>query len=49
VLKLPDVVQKMHGFGFELIGGTPDDFARLIHADIERWAPVIKRLGLKVD
>lgn len=49
VLKLPDVVQKMHGFGFELIGGTPDDFARLIHGDIERWAPVIKRLGLKVD
>ena len=49
VLKLPDVVQKMHGFGFELIGGTPDDFARLIHTDIERWAPVIKRLGLKVD
>jgi len=49
VLKLPDVVQKMHGFGFELIGGTPDDFAKLIHADVERWAPVIKRLGLKVD
>jgi tripartite-type tricarboxylate transporter receptor subunit TctC len=48
VLKMPDVVQKMHGFGFELIGGTPDDFARLIHGDVERWAPVIKRLGLKV-
>jgi tripartite-type tricarboxylate transporter receptor subunit TctC len=48
VLKMPDVVQKMHGFGFELIGGTPDDFAKLIHGDVERWAPVIKRLGLKV-
>jgi tripartite-type tricarboxylate transporter receptor subunit TctC len=49
VLKLPDVVQKMHGFGFELVGGTPEDFARLIRGDIDRWGPVIKRLGLKVD
>ncbi len=49
VLKEPDVRQKMQGFGFDLIGGTPEDFAALIHGEAERWAPVIKKVGLKVD
>jgi tripartite-type tricarboxylate transporter receptor subunit TctC len=49
ILKEPDVVQKMHGFGFDLIGGTPEDFGALVHGEAERWAPVIKKVGLKVD
>jgi tripartite-type tricarboxylate transporter receptor subunit TctC len=49
VLKEPDVVQKMHGFGFDLIGGTPEDFGALVHGEAARWAPVIKKVGLKVD
>ena len=49
VLKEPDVVQKMHGLGFDLIGGTPDDFGALIRGEASKWAPVIKRVGLKVD
>jgi tripartite-type tricarboxylate transporter receptor subunit TctC len=49
VLKEADVRQKMQGFGFDLIGGSPDDFAALIRGEAERWAPVIKKVGLKVD
>ena len=49
VLKEPDVQQKMHGFGFDLIGGTPEDFGALIAGEAARWAPVIKKVGLKVD
>ena len=49
VLKEPDVEQKMHGFGFDLIGGTPEDFGALIAGEAARWAPVIKKVGLKVD
>ena len=49
VLKDPDVEQKMHGFGFDLIGGTPEAFASLISGEAARWAPVIKKVGLKVD
>jgi len=49
ILKEPDVVQKMHGFGFDLIGGTPEDFGALIRGEATKWAPVIKKLGLKVD
>jgi tripartite-type tricarboxylate transporter receptor subunit TctC len=49
VLKEPDVRQKMHGFGFDLIGGTPEDFGALITGEAAKWAPVIKKVGLKVD
>ena len=35
--------------GFDLIGGTPEDFAALIERENAQWAPVIKKLGLKVD
>jgi tripartite-type tricarboxylate transporter receptor subunit TctC len=49
VLKDPDVVQKMHGFGFDLIGGTPEGFGALISGEAKRWEPVIRKVGLKVD
>jgi tripartite-type tricarboxylate transporter receptor subunit TctC len=49
ILKRPDVVQKMQGLGFELIGGTPEQFGELIRADVARLTPVVKAVGLKVD
>ena len=39
----------MHGFGFDLIGGTPEDFGALIRDEAEKWGPVIKKVGLKID
>ena len=49
ILREPDVVQKLHAQGFDLIGGAPEDFAALIKGESDRWAPVIRKLGLKVD
>ncbi|MEO8675453.1 MAG: tripartite tricarboxylate transporter substrate-binding protein, partial [Casimicrobiaceae bacterium] len=49
ILKQPDVVTKMNAQGFDLIGGTPEDLANLIRRESDTWAPVIKRLGLKID
>ena len=49
ILKLPDVVQKMNGLGFDLIGGTPADFGRLIVAEGDKWRPIVTRLNIKVD
>jgi len=46
ILKLPDVAQKMNAAGFDLIGGTPEDFAKLIAAESARWTPVVKQLGI---
>ena len=49
ILKLPDVVEKMHAAGFELVGGTPEDFAALLARETAQWGPVVKKLGLKID
>ena len=49
ILKEPDVKAKMNAQGFDLIGGTPEDLANLIRRETDTWAPVIKKLGLKVD
>jgi len=49
ILKLPDVAQKMNAAGFDLIGGTPEDFAKLIAAESTRWTPVVKRLGITAN
>jgi tripartite-type tricarboxylate transporter receptor subunit TctC len=49
ILRAPEMKQKMQGFGFDLIGGTPEDFGALISGEAAKWAPVIKKVGLKVD
>jgi tripartite-type tricarboxylate transporter receptor subunit TctC len=49
VFRTPDVLQKMNGLGFDLIGGSPDDFAKLLSSEQVRWSSVVKKLGLKVD
>lgn len=48
-MKLPDVIQKMNAAGFDLIGGPPEELTQLIRAEIARWTPVIRKLGLKID
>src|SRR6266550_8332880 len=49
IFKEPEVLQKMHAQGFELIGGTPEEFGALVKGETDKWAPVIKTLGLKID
>ena len=49
ILKQPDVVQKLNASGFELVGGTPEQFATLIKGESEKWAPIIKSANIKID
>ena len=49
ILRQPDVQKKLNDSGFDLPGGTPEDFGRLISGETEKWAPVIRKVGLKVE
>ena len=49
ILKDPAVKATLNAQGFELIGGTPEDFANLIRSESDKWAPVIKKTGAKID
>ena len=46
VLKLPDVVQRMRGEAYDIIGDTPEQFAQAIRTEIAKWAAVVKHAGL---
>jgi tripartite-type tricarboxylate transporter receptor subunit TctC len=46
-LKDPDVLNQFRTQGFEPLGGSPDDFARFIASETERWARVAKSIDLQ--
>jgi len=48
-LKAVDVRKKLNDNGLEPVGGTPEDFAKLMRSEATKWAPVIKRTGATVD
>jgi tripartite-type tricarboxylate transporter receptor subunit TctC len=49
ILKDPAVKSALNVQGFELVGGTPDDFAKLIRSESDKWEPVIRKTGAKID
>jgi tripartite-type tricarboxylate transporter receptor subunit TctC len=49
VLKMPDVIQKMHAQYMEPFGGTPEELHRFMEKELHTMAPVIKRLNIKAE
>jgi tripartite-type tricarboxylate transporter receptor subunit TctC len=49
ILKDPSVKSGLNAQGFELIGGTPEDFSALIKSESGKWAPVIRKTGARID
>lgn len=45
----PAIVQALHKMGLVPVGGTPEQFHRKVLSDRDRWAPVIKAAGIKMD
>lgn len=48
-LKSPEINQLIVNQGNEVSGAGPEEFARIVKRDHERWGAVIKRLNLKLD
>jgi tripartite-type tricarboxylate transporter receptor subunit TctC len=49
LLKLPDVREKLEVQGVEIIGNTPEQFAKFINEEIVRWGKAVKLSGAKPD
>ena len=49
ILGDPTVKSALNAQGFDLVGGTPEDFSKLIRTESEKWAPVIRKTGVRID
>jgi tripartite-type tricarboxylate transporter receptor subunit TctC len=48
-LKAPAVRKAIENEGGEVLGGTPEEFAKLIKSDMASWGTLVKESGAKVD
>ncbi len=46
VLADPEFIDKARAVGMEPRGGTPDELARFIRTEFDRWVPILKSLNL---
>jgi tripartite-type tricarboxylate transporter receptor subunit TctC len=49
VIAMPEVRERLTALGFEPIGSTPEEFARRIKWEIEKWAKVIRAADIKAQ
>jgi tripartite-type tricarboxylate transporter receptor subunit TctC len=43
------VKQRYAALGAAVVGSTPNELATFLKAEMDRWGPVIKAAGIKVD
>ena len=48
-LASPKLRDLLSAQGADAVGGTPEEFAKIIRADLAKWAKVVKASGAKVD
>jgi tripartite-type tricarboxylate transporter receptor subunit TctC len=41
--------EKLGSLGHDLVGGSSEQFTKLVKSEIAKWAGVVKRTGAKVD
>ncbi|MFG5775477.1 tripartite tricarboxylate transporter substrate binding protein [Comamonas sp. J-3] len=49
VMRDPDVKQRLYVAGAEANPGTPEDLAKLLQAEMDKWAKVVKAANIKID
>jgi len=48
-LRTPELLKTLQAQGAEAVGGTPEDFDRVVRADFVKWGRVVKESGARVD
>lgn len=46
ILGMPDVQARLANVGFEIVGSSPEEFAKLIREEIPKWIKVVKEAGI---
>ena len=48
-LAAPSLRERLSVQGADSVGGTPEEFGRVIQTDFAKWARVVKESGARVD
>jgi tripartite-type tricarboxylate transporter receptor subunit TctC len=48
-MALPEVKERLIALGFDPVGSTPEEFAKQIKLELEKWARVIRAANLKAE
>lgn len=48
-LKLPDIVSRLANLGIDVIGTTPEQFAKTIETDLAKYGKLVKAAGIKLE
>jgi tripartite-type tricarboxylate transporter receptor subunit TctC len=49
LVALADVQKRLDDLGFQVVAGTPDEFAARIKVEMEKWGKVIRDAKIKAD
>ncbi|MBY0270178.1 MAG: tripartite tricarboxylate transporter substrate binding protein [Burkholderiales bacterium] len=49
ILKLPDIRDKLSGLGADIVGSTPEEFAKYLRDEISKWRRVAKQANVRLD
>ncbi len=48
-LQIPAVRARLSELGYDVLGGTPEDYGRVIRAEMDKWGKIIRDAGIKVQ
>lgn len=49
ILAMPEVQKQLISQGFDIMGGSPDDFRTFLQSEIEKWGKVVRQSGAAVN
>lgn len=49
VLQMPEIRTRLTELGFNVVGGTPEEYSKYIRDSIVNWRRVVKDAGIKID
>jgi tripartite-type tricarboxylate transporter receptor subunit TctC len=48
-LQAPEIKERIRSYNAEFVGNTPDEFAKVLASDTEKWSRVIRNANIRLD
>ena len=49
IMKTPEAMERMANVGFEIVGSSPAEFAKLIREEIPRWTKIVREGNIRAE